>query len=157
MLPQMAPPVRHYPQSSHILVKHPTNNKIINLTYGRHRPIVQQSAKGIESTISFADSLTLDSLLRVSDSKNMNMWLFKLISSHYWWRKKMNKVLYIILISLFSLTVISCSSSSDGGSSTTSTTTTDTTAPVISEVTVVTLLPVTLHLITLSHQPKLEL
>jgi hypothetical protein len=25
------------PQSSHFLVKHPTNNKIINLTYGRHR------------------------------------------------------------------------------------------------------------------------
>ena len=33
-----------------------------------------------------------------------------LISSHYRWRKKMNKVLYIILISLFSLTVSSCSS-----------------------------------------------
>jgi len=22
--------------------------------------------------------------------QSLNMWLFKLISSHYWWRKKMN-------------------------------------------------------------------
>ena len=57
--------------------------------------------------------------------QNMNMWLFKLISSHYWWRRKMNKVLYIILISVFSITIYSCSSSSDSGSSTTSTTTDD--------------------------------
>ena len=64
--------------------------------------------------------------------QNMNMWLFKLISSHYWWRKKMNKVLYIILISLFSFIIFSCSEKDEH------TTTTDTTSPVIAEVTAVT-------------------
>ena len=52
--------------------------------------------------------------------QNMNMWLFKLNSSHYWWRKKMNKVLYIIFISLFSFTIFSCSSSDDSKTTTSS-------------------------------------
>ena len=59
--------------------------------------------------------------------QKVNMWLFKLSFSHYWLRKKMNKILHIILISLFSFTIISCSKkdSSSSSSTTTSTTTTD--------------------------------
>ena len=52
--------------------------------------------------------------------QNMNMWLFKLISSHYRWSTKMNKILYIILISLFSLTIISCAKKSNTSSSSSS-------------------------------------
>ena len=61
---------------------------------------------------------------------NMNMWLFKLISSHYRWSTKMNKVLYIILISLFSLTVISCAKKSSTSSSSTTTDNTTTSGAV---------------------------
>ena len=73
--------------------------------------------------------------------QNMNMWLFKLSFSHYWLRKKMNKILHIILISLFSLTIISCAkkSSDDSKTTTDDTTTSDddtTTTTTTSETTV---------------------
>ena len=55
--------------------------------------------------------------------QNMNMWLFRFVSSHYWWRRKMNNVLYIILISIFSLTVFSCSEKEESSRSSTTTTT----------------------------------
>jgi len=79
--------------------KHPPNNKIVNLTYGRNR-------------------------CNFSKFK----WMFQTYSLYYWWRKKMNKVLNIILISLFSLTVISCAKKSSTSSSSTTDDTNTTTS-----------------------------
>ena len=68
--------------------------------------------------------------------QKVNMWLFKLSFSHYWLRKKMNKILHIILISLFSLTIISCAKKSSTSSSSTTDDTSTTTTTITSETTV---------------------
>ena len=67
----------------------------------------------------------------------------------------MNKILNIIIISIISLTIISCSSSDESAS-----TTTDTTAPILAEVTAVTVpLPTTqpphIHSVPTKQEPSL--
>jgi len=61
--------------------------------------------------------------------QNMNMWLLKLIFTHFWWMEKMNKVLFILLILFLSLTISSCKKSSSSSSSS-GTTETDTSSSV---------------------------
>ena len=90
--------------------------------------------------------------------QKVNMWLFKLSFSHYWLRKKMNKVLYIILISLFSLTIISCAKkSSDDSKTTTDDTTTsddDTTTTTTTTTTTDTVTGVIYQAISVKKKPK---
>ena len=136
--------------------KTPPNSKIIVLTT-------------VNIGVPFAITMDwIDNLLcRFSNSgfsnqsfclQKVNMWLFKLSFSHYWLRKKMNKVLYIILISLFSLTIISCAKkSSDDSKTTTDDTTTsddDTTTTTTTTTTTDTVTGVIYQAISVKKKPK---